>query len=166
VCAPREKDETMKALSGQLPLLCALALGSAVLGTPSVARADSTSPIGRWTTIDDSTHKPKSVVLIWEKNGVVYGMVESIVPEPGKPASPVCNRCDGELKGKPIKGMVIMWGFRKDDDEWSGGRILDPENGKVYRCYVRVVDGGRRLKVRGYVGLAMLGRTQHWLRAQ
>lgn len=147
-------------------LLVLVLVSCAVSGLPAAASADgaASSPVGKWKTIDDSTNKPKSIVRLWEEAGVLYGRVEAIYPEPGKPADPVCDRCKGDRKGKPIKGMLIMWGFRKDGDEWSGGRILDPENGKVYRSYVEVVDGGRRLKVRGYVGLAMLGRTQHWLR--
>jgi uncharacterized protein (DUF2147 family) len=158
----------MRAPAGTFHLFVALLVGFAIAGTPADARADGgmASPVGKWKTIDDSTGKPKSMVSIWLKDGVLYGHVEAIFPEPGRPADPVCDRCKGERSGKPIKGMVIMWGFRKDGDEWSGGRILDPENGKVYKCYVQVLDGGRRLKVRGYVGLAMLGRTQHWLRAQ
>jgi uncharacterized protein (DUF2147 family) len=52
--------------------------------------------------------------------------------------------------------------MRRDGSEWSGGRILDPENGKIYRCTIEVVDGGKRLKVRGYIGISLIGRTQYW----
>ena len=145
-------------LSLALPFVLVLVVG---LGHPAWAQDHATSPVGRWKTIDDSTKKPKSVVRVWEKSGVVYGTIESLFPDAGQPADPVCDKCEGASQGKPIKGMTIMWGFAKDDDEWTGGRILDPENGKVYKCYLEVVDGGRRLKVRGYVGISVIGRTQY-----
>ncbi len=126
------------------------------------AGADGTSPIGRWTTIDDATSKPKSIVRVWAKNDVVYGTIEELFLEPGEEPDPVCDKCDGYHKNKPIKGLMIMWGFKRDGKEWSGGRILDPENGKIYRCWIEVVDGGQRLKVRGYVGISLIGRTQYW----
>lgn len=123
---------------------------------------DGRSPVGRWKTIDDSTKQAKSIVSIWELGDTMNGNVETIFPEPGKPADPICDKCQGAYKNKPIKGMTILWGLKKDGSEWSGGWILDPENGKTYKCYVEVVDGGRRLKVRGYMGVSILGRTQYW----
>ncbi len=146
-------------------IACALVV-AALVGLPAAARAQAvaSSPAGWWKTIDDDTGKAKSVVYIVEKDGVLTGMVVSIIPDPGKTPDPVCDKCEGERKGKPIKGMTIMWGLRKDGDEWSGGRVLDPENGKTYKCWVEVVDGGAHLKVRGYVGVSLFGRTQYWQR--
>ncbi len=136
-----------------------------LLGIAGAAQAQNPmSPIGHWRTIDDDTGKQKSIVLIWEKNGTLYGNVEVVFPDPGKTPDPICDKCEGYLKNKPVKGMMIMWGLTRDDEEWSGGRILDPENGKTYKCYIEVVDGGKRLKVRGYIGLSLIGRTQYWER--
>jgi len=138
----------------------------AVAVAPLASRAEplDPSPVGRWQTIDDETHRPKSVVRLWQKDGVLYGNIEEIFPEPGKPKDPVCDQCEGALKDKPIVGMMFLWGLRRDGNEWSGGRIVDPENGKIYRCNVQVVSGGMRLKVRGYIGVSLLGRTQYWER--
>jgi len=141
--------------------LAALAI---VLGCATAFAEGDLSPVGRWKTIDDSTKQAKSIVNIWQKGDTAYGTVDTIFPQPGKPADPICTNCEGYSKNKPIKGMTILWGLTKDDDEWSGGRILDPENGKTYKCYVEVIDGGRRLKVRGYIGLSLIGRTQYWER--
>jgi len=122
------------------------------------------SPVGRWRTVDDTTGKVNSIVVIWEANGKLYGKIEKLVdPDPGDP-NPRCTRCDGELKGRPLLGLQILWDLRKDGDEWSGGKILDPDNGKVYKCYIALVDGGKKLKVRGYLGFSLLGRTEYWLR--
>lgn len=147
-----------------------LAISFLVLGAlaaaPAVARAeDARNPVGRWMTIDDSTHRAKSIVRLWEKDKVLYGNIETLFPAPGEATDPICDKCEGALKNKPIKGMLFMWGFKQDDDEWTGGRIVDPENGKVYRCWLKVVGNGRKLKVRGYVGISVLGRTQVWERA-
>jgi uncharacterized protein (DUF2147 family) len=123
-----------------------------------------TSPVGRWKTVDDATGKVNSVVVIWEENGNLYGKIEKLVdPDPRDPV-PRCVLCEGEMKGKPLMGLRILWDLRKDGDQWSGGKILDPDNGKTYKCYITVENGGKKLKVRGFIGFSMLGRTQYWLR--
>jgi hypothetical protein len=95
------------------------------------------SPVGRWDTVDDSTGKVNSVVLIWEANGKLYGKIEKLIdPDPRDP-DPRCNRCEGQL----IIGLQILWDLHRDDDQWSGGKVLDPDNGNKYKCYVVVEDG-------------------------
>jgi uncharacterized protein (DUF2147 family) len=122
------------------------------------------SPVGRWRTVDDVTGKVKSVVMITLENGKLYGRVQKLVnPDPHDP-SPTCEDCTGEQKGKPVIGLKILWDLQKDGDGWSGGTILDPANGKTYKCLLSVVDGGTKLKVRGFIGLSLLGRTQYWTR--
>ena len=139
----------------------------AVVATlPSLAHGDELTPIGRWKTIDDNTGKAKSIVLIWEENGKLAGKVESIIVEPGEDPNPTCTKCEGAKKDQPVIGMEILWGLSKNGSEWSGGQILDPDNGKTYKCYIEPVEGGAKLKVRGYIGFALLGRTQYWLHAQ
>lgn len=124
------------------------------------------TPVGRWKTVDDVTGKVNSIVVIREKNDTLDGEIEKLVdPDPGDPY-PRCLRCDGEMKGKPLIGLRILWNLRKDADQWSGGKILDPDTGKVYRCAIALEDGGKKLKVRGFMGFSILGRTQYWLRAQ
>jgi uncharacterized protein (DUF2147 family) len=58
--------------------------------------------------------------------------------------------------------MVILWGITRDGAEYSGGRILDPDNGKIYRCTLNVSDDGQKLNVCGYIGFALFERTQVW----
>lgn len=138
---------------------------SVALVVPAATRAGDLTPVGRWTTVDDSTHKPKSVVLVWEEDGKLLGKIESLILEPGEDPAPKCDKCEGERKDQPIIGMVILWGLTRDGKEWSGGKILDPDNGKTYRCLVEPVEGGAKLKVRGYIGISLLGRTQVWVKA-
>ncbi len=145
-------------------VLLAVLLG--VAADRPAASGDEPTPVGRGTTIDDKTGKPSSVVQIWEEDGKLKGKVESVVVNPGEDPAPKCTKCDGELKDKPIVGMVILWGLAQDGKRWTGGRILDPDEGSVYRCRVEPVAGGERLEVRGYLGISLLGRTQTWIRAR
>lgn len=120
------------------------------------------SPVGRWKTIDDHTGQAKAIVDIREENGELDGHVVELFnpPEP----HPLCRKCTGALKGKPVMGMQILWGMRHDGSEWTGGHILDPENGNIYRCTISIENGGKVLHVRGYIGFSVFGRTERWVR--
>jgi len=155
-------------LSGALAALVAIFdLAGASAQTPTRSPAvDPMSPVGIWTTIDDATGQPKSLIRIWEKGGKIYGTIVKLInPEDGDP-NPPCDMCPGAMKDKPVLGMTIIKGLTKDGAEWSGGSILDPESGKTYKVYIEVLPGGKKLKVRGYIGFALLGRTQYWIRAR
>jgi len=139
------------------------ALLALALAVAAPAYAAEMTPVGTWTTIDDATGKPKSIVQITESNGTLEGKVlEVLQSEQG--AHPVCKECDGERKDKPVEGMVILWDVEKDGDVWDGGRILDPKNGKTYKVKLTMMDGGQKLDVHGYIGFALLGRSQVWER--
>jgi uncharacterized protein (DUF2147 family) len=124
------------------------------------------SPEGRWKTFDDKTGEAKSIVLLYVENGGLKVRVDSLLPTPGKDPDKICDLCPGERKGKRIRGMVVGWGLREKDGVWEGGHILDPENGKVYRCRITVDPDGKALTVRGYVGVSLLGRSQRWERVE
>jgi uncharacterized protein (DUF2147 family) len=130
------------------------------------AAADTTSPVGLWKTIDDKTGKPKSLVRIVDVNGELRGSVEKLFREPGEDLNPKCDKCTEDKKDKPVIGMTILTGMRADGDHYEGGLILDPANGKTYKTKMELDDKGKKLKVRGYIGVPMLGRTQVWLREE
>lgn len=132
---------------------------SIILFTAAAAVAQDVT--GKWKTIDDETGEAKSIVEIYKKNGKVYGKVAEILNPAKKNAT--CKDCPGDAKGKPIEGLVILKGLEKDGDEYSGGTIMDPQNGKVYKCYI-ALENENKLKVRGYIGFSLLGRTQYWTR--
>ncbi len=123
----------------------------------------SQNVIGKWKTIDDETGEAKSVVEIFEKSGKIYGKVSEILRENHK--KDVCVKCEGAEKNKPILGMVIINGLKKDGSEFNGGTILDPTSGKKYKCYI-TLESADKLKVRGYVGVSIMGRTQYWTRVK
>lgn len=117
---------------------------------------------GKWKTIDDETGEEKSIVNIYEKGGKVYGDIVEVL-NPAKKNS-TCTKCDGENKNKPIEGMTIIKGLSKDDDVYEDGTILNPSNGKVYKCRLKFEDDPNKLQVRGYV--AFFYKTQYWLRVE
>lgn len=141
-----------------------LALAIVLLTAWQSAFAQSPSIEGRWRTIDDKTGAAKSIVVIRIVNDEAEGIVERVFAPPAPSEHPMCDGCPGDLNGKAIVGMRVMWGFRQDGSEWEGGRVFDPEGKKIYRGKVRVVDNGRRLELRGYVGVPLFGRTQTWVR--
>jgi len=124
------------------------------------------TPVGRWETVDDVTGKVNSVVRIWEGNGKLYGRIEKLIDGDPKDPDPRCVRCSGSLKDQRLIGLRILWDLTPEGDRWIGGDILDPDTGRIYRCSIALEDGGKKLKVRGFVGFSMFGRTEHWLRDQ
>ena len=124
------------------------------------------SPVGLWKTIDDKTGKPKSLVRIIESGGEFQGRIEKLFRPADQEQNPKCDLCDGANKDQPLIGMTILFGLKKDDDVYSGGKIIDPASGKVYSSKLKVTDSNKKLEVRGYIGMPMLGRTQTWLREE
>jgi uncharacterized protein (DUF2147 family) len=148
----------MNTLKPFITLALALAAGSAL------AQA---TPVGLWKTIDDESKVEKSLIRISESGGVLSGKIEKLL-DPSTKADAVCEKCSDERKDKPVLGMTIIRNAKADADKarWDGGDILDPNNGKVYKLLLKPVDGGKKLEVRGYIGMALLGRTQTWQRVE
>jgi len=140
-------------------------LGALSCTAPAV---DLSTPVGLWRTIDDNTGKDRSLLRIVETGGTLEGRVEKTLNrQPDDDPDGLCRKCTGARKDQPIVGMTILTGLKKDGQGvWAGGEILDPGNGKTYRCKVRLVDGGMKLEVRGYIGISLLGRTQTWIREE
>ncbi len=147
----------------RIQILLPIALGLTLISAQSAANEN---PVGLWRTIDDKSGKEKSLVRVTESNGQLQLTVEKLFREPGEEPNPLCDKCPGEKKNKPVIGMQIGSGLKKDGDVWSGGEILDPQNGKTYRCKVWLEDKGKRLNVRGFIGVSVLGRTQVWIREE
>lgn len=129
---------------------------------PAVASVPP-SPVGFWNTIDDQDGRPTAIVEIREINGELVGTVRGLLVAATHEDS-ICTKCTDERKDQPVVGMEIMRHMRPDGDEWSGGDILDPENGKVYRAKMKLTDDGKKLVLRGYIGIPMFGRSQTWVR--
>ncbi|HET8897552.1 MAG TPA: DUF2147 domain-containing protein [Rhodanobacteraceae bacterium] len=132
---------------------------------PVASHAATDSPVGTWRTIDDATGKAKAIVEISDNNGSLEGKILKVLQSDTGP-HPICDQCEGERHNQPVEGMTIVWGMTRDGDEWNGGRILDPKNGKVYKCKMQLGADGKTLTVRGYIGFSLLGRSQQWQRVE
>jgi len=122
--------------------------------------SNAQSIIGEWETFDDLTGDKLSVVEIYNINNIYFGKITHLFEDP---LDSVCDECTDDNHNKPIVGLVIIKNLIKDDDEYNEGTILDPNNGKSYKCYLELI-GDNKLKLRGYIGFSILGRTQYWQR--
>ena len=118
---------------------------------------------GKWNSTNEETGNIDSIIEVYEKDGKAFAKVIEIKGSTRKNA--VCEKCEDENRNKPILGLNILTGLEKNDDEWSGGNILDPRNGRIYNCYIKLIKPNK-LKIRGYIGLALFGKTAYWERAE
>ena len=121
--------------------------------------------VGRWKTIDDETGKAKSIIEIYKKDGKYYGRIVQLLTPQNQDG--VCRTCETDYKDKNIIGLVILKDlvYDADDKEWEDGTIMDPKNAKEYSVYLELVEPNK-LKVRGYIGFSLIGRTQYWYRVE
>lgn len=135
-----------------------------ILTWASAGLADAGDVAGRWRTIDDGTKKPKSIVEITKVGDLYEGKVVELFRGPGEEANPKCTECKDALKDQPVLGLKILQDLKKRKSDWGDGTILDPKNGKTYDVKMELAEQGTRLKVRGFIGFSLLGRTQTWER--
>lgn len=138
-----------------LLLLAAFSLGSF---------AQVSQILGKWKTIDDADGSEKSIVYIFKAtNGKYYGKIEHLFKNPDK----LCTECEGDLKNKPVMGMMVINSMTEHDGTLTGGTILDPNNGKVYKCNISIDQKTGKLNVRGSLDKrGLIGRTQIWVKAK
>jgi uncharacterized protein (DUF2147 family) len=137
------------------------------LAAPAQTTAPAMSPVGLWKNIDDETGKPKALIRILENNGEFKARIEKLFRQPTEDQNPKCDKCEDARKDQPIVGMTILTGLKQQEGyEYGGGQILDPANGKTYKAKMALEEDGKKLNVRGYIGMPLLGRTQTWLREQ
>lgn len=123
------------------------------------------SCLGLWTTIDDETGLKKSIVELYKKDGKMFGKVVYIYKRGKDGPHSLCSQCDGSLKNKPVMGMQIVKNMNWEGSEWTGGTILDPDNGKIYDSKIWInPENHNKLNVRGYIGPFF--RTQTWIKIE
>ncbi len=142
----------------------ALFLLMAPLAVPAGAAIGGWStPVGLWSPLDHSG-KPRGLIAIYENGGLYYGRIEPLSPTDDRSAR--CTHCTGRRKDQPLDGLLLMRHLRYRNGEYIGGDILDPRTGRIYGCELRLIDGGRKLVMRGYLGIPLLGRSEVWQRMQ
>lgn len=144
--------------------LFALLLFALTAALPAAASAQgAASPVGRWKTVDDKTGESKAIVEIRRMNdGTLQGRIVELL-KVEKDKDPRCDKCSGANRGKPIRGMTILWGLRERAGQWTGGSILDPEGGRTYKARLELANPNR-LGVSGC--LAFICNQQTWVREQ
>jgi hypothetical protein len=123
------------------------------------------SPVGLWQGTDPDTKQPSGWFLISEHDGAYAGIIAKMFLKPGDDPNALCDRCMDDRHNHPWLGLEIIRGMKADrDSKYTGGTILDPRNGSVYDAMMTLSPDGQTLIVRGYVGLKLLGRDEHWTR--
>jgi len=141
-------------------LIIIFGLSSIFLAT---ANLSAQSVLGKWNSVNPENNKIESTIAVYLEKNLLYAKIIKI-SDPLK-QDKLCTACKGKNKNKPILGMIILFGLKKDGNEWNGGKILDPKSGKIYKCYISLKDKNT-LKLRGYIGFSLFGRTEYWQRAK
>lgn len=140
-----------------------LLIAGAVMASEAAAQ---TSPVGLWKSIDDHTGKPMALIRISDSGGELKGRIEKLFSQPEEDKNPKCIKCTDARKDQPVLGMTIIDAMRAEGESFGGGNILDPDNGKVYKSRMTLIEDGKKLRVRGYIGMPLFGRTQVWMREE
>jgi uncharacterized protein (DUF2147 family) len=150
--------EAMKAFVNRLLLLAALIPAAGI-----AARAEP-SAVGLWEQVDEKTGRAESWFKITERGGVYEGAIVKIFFKPGEDENWICDKCEGAERGKPVLGLTLIKGMRRNGTSYEGGTIMDPRDGSVYRALMQLSADGQQLEVRGYLGISLFGRSQTWRR--
>jgi uncharacterized protein (DUF2147 family) len=139
----------------------AISISAAVIAGPAF---DPSSAVGLWEQVDETSGKPESWFKITERNGVYTGNIVKIFFKPGDDENWVCEKCEGDEQGKPVLGLTLIKGMQRNGLSYENGTIMDPRDGSVYRALMKLTPDGQKLEVRGYLGIALFGRSQIWNR--
>jgi uncharacterized protein (DUF2147 family) len=123
--------------------------------------------VGKWKTIDDQTGYSRADVEIRKKaDGTYEGIIVETRSIPGSDKLGICTHCPGALKNKPFLGLPFIWDFKGTDNprEFVNGKVLDPISGKVYKGKAKLNATGKRLTLRGYIGVSVIGRSVTWVK--
>jgi uncharacterized protein (DUF2147 family) len=145
-------------------LQTSMMLGVLLLSAAAPLRAAEPTAAGLWEQVDDKTGKAESWFKIVERNGVYEGGIVKIFFKPGEDENWTCDKCEGADRGKPVLGLTMIKGMRRNGLSYENGTILDPRDGSVYRALMRVSPDGQKLEVRGYLGISLFGQSQVWNR--
>ena len=121
---------------------------------------------GVWKQIDPESGKVGALVTFTESGGVFKGSFSKLYLDSGDDPNPLCRKCPGSQRGKPLLGLVFIDGMRRSGSKYDGGTILDPETGTSYSANMKLSPDGNTLTVHGYVGIPLFGQSQTWKRAQ
>jgi len=149
------------ALSAAGALAAVISVGAVVVAAPA---SDPTSAVGLWEQVDEKSGQPESWFRIVERNGVYQGNIVKIFFKPGEDENWTCDKCEGDERGKPVLGLALIKGMKRNGHSYEDGTIMDPRDGAVYRALMKLSPDGQKLEVRGFLGISLFGRSQTWNR--
>ena len=117
--------------------------------------------VGNWQYVDG---QKTTFIRTYEEGGQLKAVIEKVTKGGQEDAAAACDKCSAENKGKPMKGLLILWDTKKDGDNWKEGKLLDPDTGRIVNGKVEVMDGGKKLNVKGSVSI--ISKTQAWTKIQ
>ena len=135
-------------------ILATLALAPALLAAAPAAQ-DANAVIGRW-----KTETRNSIVEIRRCGASICGRILASEALRTNPTLKDSRNRDTALRGRPLRGLQILGGFRQDGKGWSGGTIYNPEDGKTYDADITLTDANT-LSLRGCV-FKPFYKTQTW----
>jgi len=140
-----------------------ISLNAAALAAPAGSEPSAT---GLWEQVDDKTGTAESWFSIAEKDGIYAGTIVKMFPKPGDPPPETfrCTKCEGAERNAPVLGLALIKGMKRKGLKYEDGTIMDPRDGTVYRALMELSPDGKKLEVRGFYGIALLGRSQTWNR--
>lgn len=163
-----EEEGEMRTIIGALIMTLVFA------AIPASAQ-DGDAILGLWAT-DPEGGGGEAHVEVYKENGKYYGKIiwlaQPVYPPddpkgtPGEPKTDL-NNPDPDLQTNPVVGLLITKDFvYKGKGQWHKGTIYDPDNGKTYKCKIKYGDNENVLKVRGFIGVSLLGRNTYWTRVE
>jgi uncharacterized protein (DUF2147 family) len=153
-----------RVMQASLPRSMVAAAVLLIVAAASPVRAAEPTATGLWEQVDENTGKPESWFKITERNGVYEGALVKIFYKPGEDPNWVCDKCQGAEKGRPVLGLTLIKGMQRNGLSYESGTIMDPRDGSVYRALMRLTPDGKKLEMRGYLGISLFGRSQVWNR--